>query len=105
MQSKQVSDCFPSRSIGLLTSNNADVRSLCAVFLVNDQAALLVGLEANVLQSQSGGVWATADGNQDNIGIQGLFLASLGGFHVEGDSWTTDIAAHDFGVGQEFDAL
>jgi hypothetical protein len=73
--------------------------------LVNDQASLVVSLKAHVLQSQSSGVWATADGNQDGIGIQGLFLASLGGFNVEGDGRATDIAASDFGVGQEFDAL
>jgi hypothetical protein len=81
------------------------VRGLCAVLLVNDQASLIVSLKANVLQSQTGSVWAAANGNQDGIGIQGLFLASLGGFNVEGDGRTTDVTAGDFGVGKEFDAL
>lgn len=59
------------------TANDTNVRMLRAEFLVNDQSSLLIGLNSNVFQSETGGVWASTNGNQNNVGIQSLLLATL----------------------------
>jgi hypothetical protein len=50
-------------------TNAADVRDLGSVLGVDDDAAALVQLEANVLQAQALSVGTAADGDQDNLGI------------------------------------
>lgn len=54
------------RAEGAVT-DDTDVRDLGAVLLVNDQASTVVGLEANVLKAKTGGVWATTDGDEDDV--------------------------------------
>lgn len=54
------------RTEGAVT-DDTDVRDLGAVFLVNDQAAAVVGLETNVLKAKTGRVWATTDGDEDDV--------------------------------------
>jgi hypothetical protein len=51
-------------------SNYADVGNLGAVFLVNDNAASLVGFDTNVLETKAGGVGSTANSDKDNVGIE-----------------------------------
>jgi hypothetical protein len=87
------------------TTNNTDVRELGAVLLVNDQSSLLISLNANVLESETVGVGSSTDGNENNVGVQGLFLASLRGFGADGDGGTTGVTLGDLGVGQELDSL
>jgi hypothetical protein len=58
----------------------ADVRELGAVLRVDDDAAALVELEADVLEAEALGVRAAADGDEDDVGFElerGL-LASVG---------------------------
>lgn len=43
---------------------------LGAVFLVNDDAASLVGFDADVLEAEASGVGSTADGDEDDICVK-----------------------------------
>ena len=86
-------------------ADDADVRRLAAVFLVDDQTALLVLLHARVLQVQALGVWPPADGDEHGVCVQGLLLAALGGLDVESDGRAAIIALGDLGTGLELDAL
>lgn len=87
------------------TTNNTDVRKLGAVFLVNDQSSLLISLNSNILKSKTVGVWSSSDGNENNVGVQSLFLAALCGFGADGDGGSAGVALGDLGVGQELDSL
>src|SRR5699024_84809 len=69
------------------------------------ETALLVRLDADVLQAEAFGVRAAADGDQDNVGIDGLLLAALGGFGGKSDDRSAGIALGDLGAGLELDAL
>ena len=51
-------------------TDDADVWDLGAVFLVDDDAAAVVGLKADVLETKTGGVRATTNGDKDNVGVQ-----------------------------------
>lgn len=86
-------------------TNDADVGDLGAVLLVNDEAAALILVDADVLNVQTLGVGATADGDQDDISIQGLLLATLGRLDAQGDERTAVVTLGDLGVGLELDAL
>merc|ERR1712107_39382 len=48
-------------------ANDADVGDLGAVFLVDNNAAAVVGFEINVLEAKTGSVGAAADGDQDDV--------------------------------------
>lgn len=87
------------------TANNTDVRELGAVFLVNDQSALVISLNSNVLKSKTVGVWSSTNGNEKNVRIQSLFLAALCGFSVDRDGRTASVTLGNLRVGQEFDSL
>lgn len=51
-------------------ANDADVRDLGAVFLVDDDAATVVDLEANVLKTETSSVWAATDSDEDDVGVE-----------------------------------
>lgn len=51
-------------------TDDSDVWELGAVFLVDDETATLVELEADGLMAEASGVWATADGNKDDIRLK-----------------------------------
>lgn len=87
------------------TTNNTDVRDLGAVFLVNNQSSSLIGLNSNILKSKTLGVWSSSDGNENNVGVQGLFLAALCRFGANGNGGSAGVALSDLGVGQKFDSL
>jgi hypothetical protein len=57
------------RAKGTVT-DDADVRELGAVFLIDDQTAFLVRLEADVLKSKPGGVRSATDCNEDDIRLK-----------------------------------
>jgi hypothetical protein len=43
------------------------MRELGAVFRVDNEAAAVVGFETDVLEAETFGVWAAADGDQDDV--------------------------------------
>lgn len=51
-------------------TNHADVGYLGAVLLVDHETATVVGLEANVLETKTGGVGTAADGDQADVGVE-----------------------------------
>jgi hypothetical protein len=51
-------------------TDDTDVRDLGAVFLVDHEAATVVGLKTNLLESETGGVGTTADGDEADVGIE-----------------------------------
>jgi hypothetical protein len=57
------------RSEGAVT-DGADVGNLGAVLLVDDEAAPLVALETNVVETKTVGVGAAADSDKDDIGVK-----------------------------------
>ena len=50
-------------------SDSADVGNLGAVLLVDDQAAPVVGLKADVVQTKTRCVWAATDGNENDVSV------------------------------------
>lgn len=86
-------------------TNDADVGDLGTELLVDDETTTVVLVNANVLNVKTVGVRATANGNENNIGIEGLLLATLGSLNVEADGSTAVVTAHDLGVGLELDTL
>lgn len=86
-------------------TDDTDVGVLGAVLLVDHQTALLVLLNSGVLQAETLGVGATANGDQDDISVQGLLLTTLGGLDAEGDGGTAVVTTGDLGVGLELDTL
>jgi hypothetical protein len=51
-------------------ADGADVGELGAELGVDHDAAAVVGLDADVLEAEAGGVWAAADGDQDDVGVE-----------------------------------
>ena len=51
-------------------TNDADVGEFGAVLLVNDKAAFVIDLEANIFEAKSGGVGAAADSNEDDVCVK-----------------------------------
>jgi len=86
-------------------TDDADVGNLSAVLLVNDQAALLVLLNADVLQAETLGVRSATDGDQNDIGLERLLVATLGSLGVEDDGLAAVVTLGDLGAGQELNAL
>jgi hypothetical protein len=86
-------------------TDDTDVGNLGAVLLVNDETAAVVLLDSNALEVQALGVRLAANGDKDDISIEGLLLTALGGLDVEADSSTTDITGDNLGTGLELDAL
>lgn len=86
-------------------TDHTDVGNLGAVLLVNDQTAAVILVDANVLEAQTLSVRATANGDQDDIGVQSLLLATLSGLNAQGDESTAVITLDDLGTGLELDAL
>jgi hypothetical protein len=86
-------------------TNDTDVGELGAVFLVDDQTATVVLLDANLLEVQALGVGATANGDQDNVGVQDLLLAALGGLNVKSDGSTAIITGGDLGASLKLNTL
>jgi hypothetical protein len=62
------------RSEGAVT-DGTDVRDLSAVLLVDDEAAPLVTLETNVVETKTRGVGAAADSDKNNVGVKLCLLA------------------------------
>lgn len=86
-------------------TNASDVRGLGAVLGVNDDTAALVNLETSVLQAQTGSVRAATNGHEDNVGLNGLGLATLGGVNLELDQLAGSISADNLCAKLEVDAL
>lgn len=86
-------------------TDNTDVRSLGAIFLVNHQSTLVVSLEANIFKTEAFGVWSTSNSDEDNVRIKGLFLASLSGLNLERNIFAAGITAGHLCSGEEFQAL
>lgn len=86
-------------------TDDTNVGVLGAVFLIDHQAALVVLLNSGVLQTETLGVGATTNGNEDDIGVQSLLLTTLGGLNAEGYGGTAVIATGDLGAGLELDTL
>ena len=51
-------------------TDDTDVRDLGAVLLVDHEAAAVVGLETDVLEAETGGVGATANGDEADIRVE-----------------------------------
>jgi len=51
-------------------ANAPDVRSLGAVFGIDNDATTLIYLKAGVLEAETGGEGAAADGDKYNIGVE-----------------------------------
>lgn len=103
-------------------TDDADVGNLGAVLVVDDQAALVVGLDTNVLNAEAGGVRTTANGNENNICVDlelevssrmrlglaraySLLLATLRSLDGNLDALAGSITARNLGASLEFDAL
>ncbi len=86
-------------------ADDTDVAGLGAVLLVNHQATPVILLETRVLKTQTLGVRTAADGDKNDISIQGLLLATLGRLHGERDGSTAVVTLGDLGAGLELDAL
>lgn len=86
-------------------TDDTDVGDLGAVLLVNDKTAAVVLVDADVLETETLGVGATANGDQDDISVQSLLLATLGGLDVQGDERTAVVTLDNLGAGLELDAL
>jgi hypothetical protein len=51
-------------------ADHADVRDLGAVLLVDDEAAAVVGLKTDLLETETCGVGTTADGDEADVGVE-----------------------------------
>lgn len=51
-------------------TDDADVRDLGAVLLVDHEAATVVGLKTDLLEAETGGVGTTADGDEADVSIE-----------------------------------
>lgn len=51
-------------------TDDADVRDLGAVLLVDHEAAAVVGLKTDLLEAETGGVGATADGDEADVSVE-----------------------------------
>lgn len=51
-------------------TDHTDMRDLCAVLLVNDDTAALVGLNTDVLEAKAGSVGSATDGDEDDVSVK-----------------------------------
>ena len=86
-------------------TDDTDVGDLGAVLLVDDETTTVVLLDTDALEVQALSVGLAANGDEDDIGIEGLLLTALGGLDVKTNGSTADITGDDLGVGLELDAL
>ena len=86
-------------------TDSADVGDLGAVLLVDDQAAAVIGLKTDVVETKTGSVRTAANGDEDNISVKGFSLAALGSLDVDLDALLRDLTSHDLGVELEDQAL
>lgn len=86
-------------------TDNTDMGKLGAVLLVDDQTATVVLVNTDALEVQALSVGTTANGDQDNISIQGLLLATLSRLNTQGDSGAAVITLGDLGASLELNAL
>jgi len=92
------------RAEGAVT-DDADVRDLGAVLLVDHETATVVGLKTDLLETETGGVGTAADGNKADISVESLGLAALGSLNLKLDALATVVTADDLGVELELHAL
>lgn len=86
-------------------TNDTDVGNLGAELLVDDETATIILVDTDVLDVKTVGVGATTNGDEDNIRIEGLLLATLGRLNAQADGSTAVITLGNLGVGLELDAL
>lgn len=104
-------------------SDDTNVGDLGAVLLVDDNAAAVVGLETDVLQTKTGGVGTATDGDEDDVclelctvsvcvragirrmGTHSLLLAALGSLDLDLDVGSAVVTLNDLCVELELDAL
>lgn len=76
------------------------------VLVINDDTAPVVDLHAKFVQTKTFGVWPTPDGDEHNIGFEGLLLAALRSLSLDSDSAVVLlVCGEDLGVQLELDAL
>lgn len=51
-------------------ADHTDVWDLGAIFLVDDDAATLIGLDADVFEAEAGGIGAAADSDEDDVCVE-----------------------------------
>lgn len=94
---------------------------LGAVLLVDDQAAPLVSLKADVVQTKSGSVWAATNSDEDNVGVElgksaiyqlgslrlthSLLLSTLCGLNADLDTSFVNLTSSNLGVELELQTL
>ena len=107
-------------------ADHADVGDFGTVFRVDDQAAAVVGFDADGVEVQAGGVGSSADGYEDDVCVElcrvllvvcGLgkgrgeaeltvcVFPSLDALNVKLDALAGGVAVRDFSVEHEFHAL
>ena len=73
--------------------------------VINHDSAPVVDLNSNVLETETLDVWSATDGDKDDISLQGLFLAVLGGFGLDEYLALGLVSTGNLGIKLEFDAL
>lgn len=86
-------------------TNDTDVLGLGSVFLVDDESALVVNIDADVFESETSGVWSSTNGNENNVSFQGLLLSTLGSLNVQSNGTAAVVTADNLCAGHELDAL
>lgn len=51
-------------------ANDTDVGDFGAIFLIDDNATALVGLDSDIFEAEAGGIGAAADSDEDDIGVE-----------------------------------
>lgn len=72
---------------------------------VNDDTALGVDFDADLLEVEAGSDGTTADRDEDDVGFEDLFLSALGALDVDEDLAVALLRAGDLGVQLELEAL
>ena len=74
-------------------ADDADVGELGAELLVDDQASAVVGFNADVFETEAGGVGASADGDENDVGFELGRLLARRVFGVVGRTYDFLLAA------------
>lgn len=76
------------------------------VLVIDDDTALVVDFDTNVIEVQVSGNGATANGDQDHVRVESFFTSSLSGLGFDEDSSVTLLFCRDdLGIELEFKAL
>lgn len=77
------------------------------VLRVDDDATLVIDLDADFVEVEAVCVRPASDGDEDDVGLEGVFLAALGCLGLDGDRSVValHLGAEDFGVQFELEAL